>query len=68
MSIVTYFYTWTNYLKKTPNPKCRLYWCLIEYSVYTYTGGEVRVWCHRRGGDLRQIKHLPQSLFTGQSF
>ncbi len=26
------------------------------------------VWCHRRGGGLRQIKHLLQSPFTGKFF
>ncbi len=25
-------------------------------------------WVRRRGGDLRQIKHVPQSPFTGQFF
>ncbi len=93
---------------KTPNPKCRLYWYLIEfidwrysqsywyfrpalwnycpydlsgwlspppflnkYTVYTYTLIQCERWGvlgHRRGGGIRQIKHLPPSPFTGKFF
>jgi hypothetical protein len=28
---------WTKYLYKTPNPKCRLYWCLIEFRDWRYS-------------------------------
>ncbi len=28
--VVSYLHGLINY-KKTPNPKCRLYWCLIEF-------------------------------------
>ncbi len=35
--------------------------CVNNYTVYTYTEcGGGGVWAHRRGGGLRQIKHLPQ--------
>jgi hypothetical protein len=34
------------------------------YAAYTYTVCKGGVW----GGSLRQIKHLPQSPFTGQFF
>ncbi len=33
---------------------------------YTVRGGGV--WGHRKGGGLRQMKHLPQSPFTGKFF
>ncbi len=99
---------------KTPNPKCCLYWCLIEFIDWRYSqsywyfrpalwtiaaltfflvsspscplscvnhwisilyysilyrriqcvGGEGETWGHGREGDIRQIKHLPQSPFT----
>ncbi len=44
---------------------CILY-TRIQYSVEGPGGGEV--WGHRRGKDLRQINHLPQSPFTFQFF
>ncbi len=36
------------------------------YTIQCVRG--VGVWGHRRGEGLRQIKHLPQSPFTGQFF
>ncbi len=42
---------------------------LVLCTVYTYTLYSVSgIWGHRRGEGLRQIKHLPQSPFTGQFF
>jgi hypothetical protein len=42
--------------------------CVKRYTVYTYTVQCVRMgeWGHRRGGGLRQIKHMLQSPFKGQ--
>jgi hypothetical protein len=41
-----------------------------KYTVYTYTvcKGREGIFGHRRGGVLKQIKHLPQSPITGQFF
>ncbi len=87
--------------QETPNSKCRLYWCLIEFIDWRYSqacwyfrpalwsiapltfslvssplsplpclnkckGGGVLG--YRWGGGLGQIKHLPQSSFTGHFF
>ncbi len=41
--------------------------CLKKYTRKQCKGGG-GVWGHRRGGGLRQIKHLPESPFTGQFF
>ncbi len=37
-----------------------------KYAVQAYTVCKGGIWGHRRGGGLKQIKHLPQSPFTGQ--
>jgi hypothetical protein len=96
---------------KTPDPKFRLYWCLIEFIYWRYSQScfdrvceqlplklslwlalspfppslceEVycihnffphtqcvrgNVWGYSNGGGVRQIKHQPQSPFTGPFF
>ncbi len=43
-------------------------WISILHTCTQCVGGGGGVWGHRRSGDLRQIKHLPQSPFTDQFF